>query len=218
MLPRVLFIIALALMVGPFFVKRLEPGSRLMLFTLGLLVLMVVGQVMAFAKLYRKASANMAFVRTGMGGVRVVKDGGTIIIPVVHQVIPVSLETTRLRVGHDTLLTTDGETIDFAAEFYVRVRPTTDDILQAAITLGERSGRPGEVLPSLVLPRLVAAFRAAAAARTLVRLHAERDAVIEQVRTLAAAELTAHGLMLESITISAFGSADQPVAAGRIDG
>jgi flotillin len=214
MLLRVLFILALALIVGPFFVNGFGPSARLALVAMGFAMLIVVSQVMIIARLYRKAGANMAFIRTGMGGARVVKDGGTIVIPVVHQVIPVSLETTRLRVGHDTLLTAHGEAVDFAAEFYVRVRPETGEILKAAITLGGRADRPAEALPPLVLPRLVAAFRTAAAQRTLVQLHAERDGVIEQVRKVAGAELSAHGLMLESITISAFGSADQAVAAG----
>jgi uncharacterized membrane protein YqiK len=43
-------------------------------------------------KFYRKTSANMAFVRTGRGGVKVIRDGGAYVLPVIHHVTPVSLE------------------------------------------------------------------------------------------------------------------------------
>ena len=69
-----------------------------MLSGFGVTVLLIVTIIAVITRLYRKASANMAFVRTGMGGVQVVQDGGTLVIPVVHQVIPVSLETMRLNV------------------------------------------------------------------------------------------------------------------------
>ena len=59
--------------------------------------------IVMITRLYRRASANLAFVRTGRAGAKVIKDGGTLVVPVVHQVIPVSLETMRLNVerrGH----------------------------------------------------------------------------------------------------------------------
>ena len=38
------------------------------------MLVILTAVVTMIAKLYRKASANMAFVRTGMGGVRVIRD------------------------------------------------------------------------------------------------------------------------------------------------
>ena len=41
-------------------------------------MLIVTLVMLVISKLYRKASANMAFVRTGMGGAKPIKDGGKI--------------------------------------------------------------------------------------------------------------------------------------------
>ena len=81
----------------------------------------------------------MAFVRTGMGGVRVIQDGGTIVLPVVHQIIPVSMETMRLNVerrGTHALITKDNLRVDLSAEFYIKVHANSDDILQARTIAG----------------------------------------------------------------------------------
>ena len=59
---------------------------KAMLSVAGLALLLVSAVAAVVTKLYHKSSANMAFVRTGMGGARVIQDGGTLIIPVVHQV------------------------------------------------------------------------------------------------------------------------------------
>src|SRR6266536_3002913 len=107
-----LFIVGAALAVVPWMgvVPGLMPAAQVVLTGLGVGVLLVVTIIAVITRLYRKTSANMAFVRTGMGGVKVVQDGGTLVIPVVHQVIPVSMETMRLNVerrGPHALITKD---------------------------------------------------------------------------------------------------------------
>ena len=47
-----------------------------------LIALLVIGTMMA--RLYKRASKEIAFVRTGLGGQRVVLDGGALVLPVVH--------------------------------------------------------------------------------------------------------------------------------------
>ena len=95
------FLIGCVLMIAPW-LPSVMPGAsvtaKAIPTAIGLFVVILSGVVTMIAKLYRKASANMAFVRTGMGGVRVIRDGGTIVLPVIHHVIPVSLETMRLNV------------------------------------------------------------------------------------------------------------------------
>lgn len=52
-----------------------------------LLGLIVIGLI--FAKLYKRATKEMAFVRTGFGGEKIIKDGGAIVLPVLHETISV---------------------------------------------------------------------------------------------------------------------------------
>ena len=117
------------------------------------------------AKLYRKTKASEAFVRTGAGGVRVIRDGGAMVVPFVHELVEVSLETLKLEVtrsNEDALITQDKLRADIEAEFFVRVQPDKDSILQASRSLGERMHDPAAV-KALVEDKLVSALRTAAA-------------------------------------------------------
>ena len=65
------FLIGAALVVTPWW-PGLMPGisltSRIVMMISGVTVLLLVAVVTTISRLYRKTSANMAFVRTGMGG------------------------------------------------------------------------------------------------------------------------------------------------------
>ncbi len=206
----VMLLVGAALAIGPWFVPALDGLIQLILSGLGLIVLIAAGIAAVVTKLYHKASANMAFVRTGMGGARVVKDGGTIVLPVVHQVIPVSLETMRLNVerrGPHALITKDNLRVDLSAEFYIKVQANTDDILNASRSLGERSITPGSV-SELVQEKLVSALRTVAATQELVELHSKRDEFAGKVQAIVTHDLASNGLTLESVTISALDQTD----------
>ena len=51
----------------------------------------VIGVI--FARLYKRASKELAFVRTGFGGQKVVLNGGALVFPVLHEVIAVNMNT-----------------------------------------------------------------------------------------------------------------------------
>src|SRR5687768_12463695 len=98
MIMFVFFIIGAVMAIGPWFVPDhiMDMVSKTGVCAAGVVVLGGVATTSIFMRLYRKASANMAFVKTGMGGADVILDGGRVIFPVLHQIIPVSLETMRL--------------------------------------------------------------------------------------------------------------------------
>ncbi|MEM1013439.1 MAG: SPFH domain-containing protein [Planctomycetota bacterium] len=205
-----MLLVGACLAIGPWFVPELGDFTKLILSGIGLLVLIVSGVAAVITKLYHKASANEAFVRTGMGGARVVKDGGTIVLPVVHQVIPVSLETMRLNVerrGPHALITKDNLRVDLSAEFYIKVQANGDDILNASRSLGDRSITPGSV-SELVQEKLVSALRTVAATQELVELHSKRDEFAGKVQAIVTTDLASNGLTLESVTISALDQTD----------
>merc|ERR1712000_355856 len=82
----------------------------LMLIMIGAVVigLLVIGFI--FARLYTRATKETAFVRPGLGGEKVIKDGGALVLPVVHEVIPVNMNTLRIEVektSKDALITKD---------------------------------------------------------------------------------------------------------------
>ena len=124
--------------------------SILVLAGIILAALIIIGIIIA--RLYKRSSKEVSFVRTGFGGEKVILGGGAIVLPVLHEVIPVNMNTLRLEVKRATdqaLITKDRMRVDVAAEFYVRVKPTAESIATAAQTLGQKTMQPNE-LKSLV--------------------------------------------------------------------
>ena len=204
------FVIGATLAVGAWFVPQIDTPLQATISAIGIAVLVVVAVAAVITRLYRKASANMAFVRTGMGGVRVIQDGGSIVVPVIHQIIPVSMETMRLNVvrnGPHALITKDNLRVDLSAEFYIKVQANEDDILQAARSLGDRNVQP-QAVADLVEDKLVSALRAVAATKELVELHSKRDEFASAVQEIVMHDLASNGLTLETVTISSLDQTD----------
>ena len=157
-----------------------------------------------FARLYRRASKEISFVRTGAGGQKVVMNGGALVFPVLHEVIPVNMNTLRLEVRRDNeaaLITRDRMRVDVQTEFYVRVQPTSEAIANAAQTLGIRTMDP-EALKALVEGKFVDALRAVAAEMAMEELHEQRVAFVQKVQTAVSEDLLKNGLELESVSLT----------------
>jgi len=199
-------VLGMALIIFPWsgMIEGVSWISQTILTLIGATILIVSGVLIIIAKLYQRTSAHEAFVRTGMGGRRVVLDGGAIVIPVVHKAVPVSLESMKLeveRAAEDALITKDNLRCDIRAEFYIKVQAVGDDILNASRSLGDRSVNATAVR-ELVFEKLVSALRSVAATRELAQLHAERDDFANAVSQLVREDLRSNGLTLESVTIS----------------
>jgi uncharacterized membrane protein YqiK len=173
--------------------------------------IVVLAIVIAFGiwvtnRLYRRSSKETSFVRTGMRGQKVVMNGGAFVLPIVHEVIPVNMNTLRLEVrrGRDSaLITKDRMRVDVVAEFYVRVQATSSAIASAAQTLGRRTMQP-ESLRELMEGKFVDALRSCAAATTMEQMHERRGEYVKQVRQSVSEDLLKNGLELESVSLTGF--------------
>jgi len=154
--------------------------------------------------LYRRSSKEISFVRTGFGGQRVLLNGGAFVLPIIHDVIPVNMNTLRLEVrrGRESaLITKNRMRIDVVAEFYVRVQPTPDSIANAAQTLGQRTMQP-EALRELLEGKFVDALRSVAAEMTMDEMHEKRGEYVKRVRGAVAEDLLKNGLELETVSLT----------------
>jgi uncharacterized membrane protein YqiK len=159
---------------------------------------------MIFSRLYQRASKEVSFVRTGMGGQLVVVNGGALVFPVLHEIISVNMNTLRLevrRANEQALITRDRMRVDVLAEFYVRVQPTAESIANAAQTLGRRTLQP-EALKDLVEGKFVDALRAVAAEMTMEELHEKRVDFVQKVQRAVSEDLLKNGLELESVSLT----------------
>jgi uncharacterized membrane protein YqiK len=181
-------------------------GADFGAFILGLAVVAIVVAIVVwlFHWLYLRSSKERAFVRTGMGGQKVVMNGGAFVLPIVHDVIPVNMNTLRLEVsrGRDkALITRDRMRVDVVSEFYVRVQAAAAAIANAAQTLGQRTTQP-EALKELLEGKFVDALRTVAAEMTMEELHEKRGEYIRRVRGAVAEDLLQNGLELESASLT----------------
>ncbi len=164
-----------------------------------------------FSRRYQRASKETAFVRTGFGGQKVVMNGGALVFLMLHEVIQVNMNTIRLeviRANQQALITKDRLRMDVQAEFYIRVKPTLDDIAAAAQTLGRRTLNP-DALKELVEGKFVNALRAVAAEMNMDDLHQNRGEFVKRVQDSVGEGLSKNGLELESVSLSELEQTDR---------
>ncbi|MDA0782511.1 MAG: SPFH domain-containing protein [Proteobacteria bacterium] len=170
----------------------------------GVIVAALITIGLIFARLYTRASKEISFVRTGFGGEKVIMDGGAIVLPVLHEIISVNMNTLRLEVrrhNDQALITRDRMRVDVVAEFYVRVQPTANAIANAAQTLGNRTLHREE-LKELIEGKFVDALRSVAAEMSMEELHEKRTDFVQKVQQAVSEDLLKNGLELEAVSLT----------------
>jgi len=145
-------------------------------------------------------------VRTGSGGNKVVIGGGVMVLPVIHQLLRVSLRSVKLlveRSGKNALVTGDKIKANVTTELYIKVEPISEDVLAAARSFGERN-LDEHAIGELIEGKLTDALRSVAANQTFMSLHGKRKEFAEHVQAALAEELKKNGLTLENVSITSF--------------
>ncbi|TCB38076.1 flotillin family protein [Acinetobacter sp. ANC 4910] len=170
----------------------------------GIIFVAIIAIGFIVARLYQRSSKEISFVRTGFGGEKVILNGGAIVLPVLHEIIPVNMNTLRLevvRAEEQALITRDRMRVDVMAEFYVRVKPTAESIATAAQTLGRKTMSPNE-LKNLVEGKFVDSLRAVAAEMAMEELHEKRVDFVQKVQQVVSEDLFKNGLELETVSLT----------------
>ncbi len=170
----------------------------------GVIVVAMLTIGIILSRLYQRASKEVSFVRTGFRGQRVIINGGALVLPVIHETIPVNMNTLRLevrRANDQALITKDRMRVDVTAEFYVRAKPTEEAIANAAQTLGLKTMYPEE-LKQLVEGKFVDALRAVAAEMAMEELHEKRVDFVQKVQQVVSEDLLKNGLELEAVSLT----------------
>lgn len=160
--------------------------------------------------LYRRSTKDVSFVRTGFGGEKVIMGGGALVLPILHDITEVNMNTLRLevtRAREKSLITKDRMRVELTVEFYVRVSPTIDAVATAARSLGNRTMN-AEQLKDLVQGRFVDAMGGAAAKMSLESIHENRSSFVKEVKQEVAESLALDGLELESVSLTSLDQTD----------
>ena len=187
-------------------------GSVIGAIILWLIVAIIVIAVVVYLVnwLYRRSSKEVSFVRTGLGGEKVVINGGAFVLPIIHETTPVNMNVVGLEVvrdKEDALITKDRMRVDMVAEFYVRVAPTREAVSIAAATLGRRTMEHTR-LHELLAGKFIGALRSVGAEMTLEEMHERRGDYVTKVKGAASEALEMNGLELESVAITELDQTD----------
>jgi uncharacterized membrane protein YqiK len=185
----------------------LQSGSIVLIAAgIGVCVLFLVSMMTLISRCYRRCGADEALVRTGSGGNKVVIGGGVMVLPVIHQLLRVSLRSVKLlveRSGKNALVTGDKIKANVTTELYIKVEPISEDVLAAARSFGERN-LDEHAIGELIEGKLTDALRSVAANQTFMSLHGKRKEFAEHVQAALAEELKKNGLTLENVSITSF--------------
>ena len=80
-------------------------------------LIVVIAIAVAFLnRFYRKTSRDVALVRTGFGGQKIVLAGGTLALPFLHKVDELNMRTMRVEVSRTGAKSLIGSTLNFSIE------------------------------------------------------------------------------------------------------
>ncbi|MBT3786903.1 MAG: flotillin [Alphaproteobacteria bacterium] len=178
--------------------------TNTILWTIAIIIILAL-IIVVLAWFYERGTREVSLVRTGVGGRKVVMDGGTLAIPYFHEISRVNMQTLRLevnRTGEAALITKDRLRVDVGVEFYVSVRSEEEDIARAVQTLGRRTFHADQLL-ELIEGKLVDSLRSVSARMSMDDLHENRGAFVAEVRDSLSDSLAINGLNLESVSLSA---------------
>lgn len=180
-------------------------------FSLLAIALLLIIAIWFLQRYYAKATLDTALVRTGLGGKRVVIDGGCFALPILHQVQRVSMGSVTFpvhRKGRESLLTRDQLRADIEMEFELRVEPTPEGIATAAQVLGMRIARGGDAIREVVGGALINAMQDAAARRNLADIHLDRSGYTSEVTQAVAEHAARLGLAMVSTSLVSVDQSD----------
>jgi uncharacterized membrane protein YqiK len=158
-----------------------------------------------FKRYYTRASADEALIRTGSGGKKVVIDRGIWVFPILHELARVSLRTIRKEIRregrHDSLITQDNIRVNIVVEFYIKVQPDEESVLNAARSLGNRTVDEKSI-SELMEGKLTDVLRSVAANKRFLDLHQQRQDFASKILEDLNAIIHKNGFTLESVSIT----------------
>jgi uncharacterized membrane protein YqiK len=176
-----------------------------------LIVVLLVLIFVLFALFYKRAQKNVAFVRTGLGGERVIVSNGAFVLPVLHDVIPINMQTLRIEIVRENdraLITKDPLRVDVTAEFLVRVGQDPSAISAAARALGNKTMHPEQV-QEFIEGQCDASLRSVVAVLILAELHQKRADFEHNVEDALTSEFRKNGLELVSVSLTRLDQTDK---------
>jgi len=165
----------------------------------GLAVVAILALTTAIARLYRKAGPHEAIIVYGMRGTRIVKGGGTVIVPMVETSRQLSLQLMSFDVAPEQdLYTRQGVAVTVEAVAQIKVKSDPESIKTAAEQFLTKTDNEREGLIRLVMEGHLRGIIGQLSVEQIVK---EPEMVGDRMRGTCAEDLSKMGLEVVSFTI-----------------
>ncbi|MEM6788458.1 MAG: hypothetical protein AAF715_13140 [Myxococcota bacterium] len=117
----------------------MSEGPLFALIVGGIVLLLVVGILVMITRFYRKVDQGKALIINKLQRQPEVTFSGGVVLPIVHrsEIMDISVKTIEIdRRGKEGLICKDNIRADIKVTFFVRVRPTKEDVVQVAQSIG----------------------------------------------------------------------------------
>src|SRR5579872_7336015 len=165
----------------------------------GLAVMVILFLISGMARIYRKAGPHEALIVYGLGGTRIVKGHGTMVLPMVQICRGLSLELMSFDVApQQDLYTKQGVAVTVEAVAQIKVKSDDESIRTAAEQFLTKTDQEREGLIRLVME---GHLRGIIGQLTVEQIVKEPEMVGDHVRSTCAEDLNKMGLEVISFTI-----------------
>ncbi len=165
----------------------------------GLVLLATMLLMSMFARLYRKAGPHEALIVYGLGGTRVVKGHGTVVVPMFQVCRGLSLELMSFDVApQQDLYTKQGVAVTVEAVAQIKVKSDVESILTASEQFLTKADQEREGLIRLVME---GHLRGIIGQLTVEEIVKQPEMVGERMRATCADDMSKMGLEVISFTI-----------------
>jgi flotillin len=178
-------------------------GASLSQWGIGLLVLfgslIVIGTalIIVASKFYVKVGPDEAIVKTGMGGMSVIIDGGALVWPVIHRYEKMDLTLKSFEIareGSEGLICKDNIRADIKTAFFIRVDKTTEEIKEVAQSIGCKRASQVETLRELFDAKFSEALKTVGKQFEFVELYDKRDKFKNEILKVIGTDLNGYRL------------------------
>src|SRR5579872_2688950 len=165
----------------------------------GLAVMVILFLISGMARIYRKAGPHEALIVYGLGGTRVVKGHGTMVLPMVQICRELSLELMSFDVApQQDLYTKQGVAVTVEAVAQIKVKSDTESILTASEQFLTKTDDERQGLIRLVME---GHLRGIIGQLTVEQIVKEPEMVGDRMRATCADDMNKMGLEVISFTI-----------------
>lgn len=166
------------------------------------LLVLVVAALLLLTRAYRRLDEGTVLIIASPGGKRVVLERGALVFPLVHRAETMDISLKRVVIdfrGNVGLVCRDSIRADIRMSFYLRVRPTADDVLKVASTLGCARASDQQTLTDLFSAKFTEAMKSVGKQIDFEALCGERERFKDEVIDVIGHDLS--GFVLEDAAV-----------------